>query len=70
MQYIIADRGKVLLYGIRAKGHRQKEGLIVVNEKELNVVPGLTPADRVKAVDGTLYSASEIKRTLQEEGWK
>lgn len=58
------------MYGIRAKGHRQKEGLIVVNEKELNVVPGLTLADRVKAVDGTLYSASEIKKTLQEEGWK
>ena len=70
MQYIIANKGKVLMYGIRATGHRQKDGQILVNEKELNVVPGDTLERRAQAVDGTIYSATEIKKTLQEEGWE
>ena len=53
------------MYGINAAGHRTKDALIVLHEKELNVVPGPTLADKVRAVDGVLYSASEIKQALR-----
>ncbi len=70
MQYVIANRGKATMYGINAAGHRTKDALIVLHEKELNVVPGPTLADKVRAVNGVLYSASEIKQALQEGGWQ
>ena len=70
MQYIIANRGKVLMCGIRSNGHRQKEGQILINEKELGLVPGQTQEEKLLAIDGTIYSASEIERILQEEDWK
>lgn len=70
MQYIIANRGKVQLYGIRSEGHRRKDGRILINEKELDIVPGPTQEDKLHAIDGTVYSASEIEKVLQEEDWK
>lgn len=70
MQYIIANRGKVLMCGIRSNGHRQKEGQILINEKELCLVPGQTQDEKLLAIDGTIYSASEIEKVLQEEDWK
>lgn len=70
MKYIIANRGKVLMCGIRSNGHRQKDGQILINEKELGVVPGQTQEEKLLAIDGTIYSASEIERVLQEEDWK
>ncbi len=70
MQYIIANRGKVLMCGIRSNGHRQKEGQILINEKELGLVPGQTQEEKLLAIDGTIYSASEIEKVLQEEDWK
>lgn len=70
MQYIIANRGKVLMCGIRSNGHRQKEGQILINEKELCLVPGQTQEEKLLAIDGTIYSASEIEKVLQEEDWK
>ena len=42
MKYVIAERSKVLSYGVNAVGHRQKGTQIVVNEKELDQVPGDT----------------------------
>ncbi|MGM9737822.1 MAG: hypothetical protein ACI3ZT_05345 [Candidatus Cryptobacteroides sp.] len=70
MQYIIANRGKVLMFGIHSTGHRQKDGQILINEKELVVVPGQTQVEKLLAIDGTLYSASEIEKVLQEGDWK
>ncbi len=70
MQYVIANKKKAAGYGISAVGHRAKDTFILLNEKELNVVPGETLADRVRAVSGTLYTASEVKRVLQQEDWK
>ena len=56
--------------GIRSNGHRQKEGQILINEKELCLVPGQTQEEKLLAIDGTIYSASEIEKVLQEEDWK
>ena len=69
MKYVIADRSKVLSYGINAIGHRSKEAQIFVNEKELDVVPGDTLNKRAKAVDGRVYTATGIKRIINEGGW-
>lgn len=71
MRYIIADKGKVLQHGIKSIGHRVKDGSIVIHEKELTTfIPGETEADKLRVINGKMYTADEIKITLKEEGWK
>ena len=65
MKYVIAERSKVLGYGVNAIGHRQKGTQIVVNEKELDQVLGDTLAKKAKAV----YTQSAIKKIFKEGGW-
>ena len=55
--------------GIRSNGHRQKDGQILINEKELIAVPGQDVAAKLQHIEGTMYSASDIKRILREEDW-
>lgn len=69
MKYVIAERSKVLGYGVNAIGHRQKGTQIVVNEKELDQVPGDTLAKKAKAVSGKVYTQSAIKKIFKEGGW-
>lgn len=69
MKYVIADRSKALSYGINAIGHRSKDSQIIVNEKELDQVPGTTLSKRAKAVDGKVYTAAAVKKIIKEGGW-
>lgn len=69
MRYIIANKARAAVFGISADGHRTKNGRVILNEKELNSVPGSTVAEKARAVEGTSYTASNLKKVLREEGW-
>lgn len=69
MYYIIADKVKAGGFGIDLFGHRSKENLVIVNEKELPDVPGDTLAKKAKALGGKIYSDEGIKKILKEGGW-
>lgn len=71
MQYVIANKGKVLQHGVKREGHRTKDDSILINEKELvSFIPGETVADKLAVVNGRMYSADETKAILREEDWK
>ncbi len=71
MRYVIANRAKSAKYGISPAGHKTKDKRILLNEKEVvSFVDGDTFEDKVVAIDGVSYSATEVKQVLKKEGWK
>ncbi len=71
MRYIIANKAKSVKYGICPAGHKTKDKRILLNEKEVTAfVEGRAFEDKVVAVDGVVYSATEVKQILKREGWK
>ena len=71
MRYIIANKAKAVKYGISPAGHRTKDKRILLNEKEVTAfVAGGAFEDKVAAIDGVVYSATEVKQILKREGWK
>ena len=71
MRYVIANRAKSAKFGISATGHKTKDKRILLNEKEVtSFVEGATFDEKVVAIDGISYSATEVKQVLKKEGWK
>lgn len=70
MRYIIANTDRVKACGISCYGHRTKDDRVVLNEKELGVVPGDTEEARLAAIDGIVYTRAELRQILKEEGWR
>ena len=71
MRYVIANRVKSAKFGISATGHKTKDKRILLNEKEVvSFVAGESFEEKVVAVDGVSYSATEVKQVLKREGWK
>lgn len=71
MRYIIANKAKSVEYGISPAGHKTKDRKILLNEKEvMTFVGGDAFEDKVAAVDGTVYSAADVKQIIKREGWK
>ncbi len=69
MLYIIANKQKAAEVGISPRGHRVNGDHIIVNEKELNYVPGDTLEERAGRVDGKVYDAIEIKKLIIKGDW-
>lgn len=69
MLYIIANKQKVSEAGISPRGHNVNGNHIIVNEKELNIIPGDTLEDRAKAVGGKVYDVIEIKKLIKKGDW-
>lgn len=69
MLYIIANKQKAAEVGISPRCHRVNGDHIIVNEKELNYVPGDTLEERAGHVDGRVYDAIEIKKLIIKGDW-
>lgn len=69
MLYIIANKQKAAEVGILPRGHRVNGDHIIVNEKELNYVPGDTLEERAGHIDGKVYDAIEIKKLIIKGDW-
>ncbi|MBO6248184.1 MAG: hypothetical protein J6N54_05175 [Bacteroidales bacterium] len=69
MLYIIANKQKAAEVGISPLGHRVNGDHIIVNEKELNYVPGDTLEERAGRIDGRVYDAIEIKKLIIKGDW-
>ena len=69
MLYIIADRQKTACAGISIKGCRVNGEHVIVNEKDLNILPGETLEERASVIDGKVYDVFEIKQLIIKGDW-
>lgn len=73
MRYIIAYTDAALDAGFTIKGHRVKNGKILLNEKEvLNCVSMEklpTLEEKCSHIHGGIYTINQIKEYLEKEGW-
>lgn len=71
MRYVIAKSKTVRCAGLNEGGHRTKEGLIIINEKEVMNNDFLEGnfEDRVQVLGGTIYTNVEINNIINEGGW-
>lgn len=69
MLYIIADKQKAARAGLSLQGCLVKNNHVVLNEKELNIVPGETLEDRAAAIGGKVYDVIELKKLIKKGDW-
>lgn len=73
MRYIIADLDAAIDAGIIKKGHRVKNGKILLNEKEVLNCIGVerlpTLDEKCEYLKGEIYTRKQINELLEKEGW-
>lgn len=71
MRYVIAKTKTVTNAGISDSGHRTKDGLIIINEKEIMNSDFLEGdfESRIKILEGVICTNGEINNIINEGGW-
>lgn len=72
MKYIIISKDVALRIGINLIGHYVLNNIIVVNQNEILLNNNLegTLDERIRAIDGKLYTATYTQRLIKKEGYE
>jgi hypothetical protein len=72
MEYVIAQIDITEKFALQTAGHLKKDGLILLNEKEVEMCPQLSGdlAERSSQLKGMVVSRNEAMLLIKEGGWK